>query len=135
MPPLLLEAIGAFSDSWYRFLVIQALQPHWETLEKTPESKSCFNVGQILGLVGPSHLPLPYKARQIVDTALALDKNELNEVISQLLSRLDAPPRNDEEAQWDAEIQRRTQASDAGQVEHIHWTDLREKLRTRFESR
>lgn len=75
------------------------------------------------------------KARQIVDMALALDQTELNEVISQLLNRLDAPPSINDEAHWDAEIQRRIQASDAGQVNHIPWTDLREKLRTRFESR
>ncbi|MEW6277752.1 MAG: addiction module protein [Candidatus Eremiobacterota bacterium] len=75
------------------------------------------------------------KAQEIVSIFLQLEPRERAEVVSRLLSLQGEPVDDDAEALWEAEIGRRVLASDAGQVQHTPWPQLRATLRSRYESR
>ncbi|MFT3924596.1 MAG: addiction module protein [Myxococcales bacterium] len=71
------------------------------------------------------------KVADIVKQASALDSSERAKVITQLLKTLDPPGEDvaDFEAAWSAELDRREEEIEKGEVELIDWDGLRESLR------
>lgn len=66
--------------------------------------------------------------RSVLADALRLDEDARAELAAELLASLDGPPDADAAAAWDAEIERRVEAIEAGQIALEPWDDLRRRI-------
>ena len=64
---------------------------------------------------------------EVVRQALALDEHDRAEVTARLLDSLEQD--EEEDAAWEAELERRAAEMESGAVQGISWEDLRERLR------
>jgi len=69
------------------------------------------------------------KSQAIVEQALKLSPTERAEVAEQLIVSLDEVPDADVEQAWQAEIQKRLQQIDRGEVKTIPWEEVQRRLR------
>ena len=70
-------------------------------------------------------------AASVLSSALALPESERLEVASALFDSADAMPGMRTEAEWEAEIARRSAEIDAGTVQMIPWEVVRDRARQR----
>lgn len=64
----------------------------------------------------------------VLADALRLDPDARAEVAAELLASLDGPVDPDAQAAWDAEIDRRVEAIDAGAVRLKAWSDVKRRI-------
>ena len=64
----------------------------------------------------------------VLADALRLEPDARAEVAAELLASLDGPADPDAEAAWDAEIDRRVEAIDAGAVRLESWSDVKRRI-------
>ena len=69
------------------------------------------------------------RAQEIVKMALELGSEERAEIVSHLLSSLDAGQDHNAGAIWEQEIRRRVEAVDSAKANLIPWSEARERLR------
>ena len=67
-------------------------------------------------------------AEEVLAQALLLDVRARAEIVTELLASLDGPPDPDAEAAWEAEIQRRVAAIEAGTVTLEPWDDVKRRI-------
>ena len=67
-------------------------------------------------------------AHSVLADALRLEPEARAELASELLASLDGPADPDAEAEWDAEIERRVAAIEAGTVRLEPWADLKRRI-------
>lgn len=70
-------------------------------------------------------------ARELYDQALRLSDSERAELAAWLIESLDADADRDAEAAWEAEIRRRVESIDRGEVELIPWDAVLREMRQR----
>jgi putative addiction module component (TIGR02574 family) len=69
------------------------------------------------------------KAVQLVlADALRLEPDARAEVAAELLASLDGPADTDAEAAWDAELDRRIEAIEAGAIRLEPWSDVKRRI-------
>jgi putative addiction module component (TIGR02574 family) len=66
--------------------------------------------------------------RTVLADALRLEPDARAEVAAELLASLDGPIDPDAEAAWDAEIDRRIEAIDAGTIGLESWSDVKRRI-------
>lgn len=71
------------------------------------------------------------KAQALLRQALELDEHERAELAGALLESIEPAPDENVEAAWHEEIDRRLRQIDAGEVEMIPWTEVRQRLHAR----
>jgi putative addiction module component (TIGR02574 family) len=64
----------------------------------------------------------------VLADALRLEPDARAEVAAELLASLDGPVDPDAEAAWDAEIDRRVEAIDAGAIGLESWSDVKRRI-------
>lgn len=64
----------------------------------------------------------------VLAEALRLDDDARAELASELLASLDGPAEPDAAAAWDAEIDRRIEAIEAGRIALEPWDDVRRRI-------
>lgn len=64
----------------------------------------------------------------VLADALRLQPDARAELAAELLASLDGPPDADAEAAWDAEIDRRVAAIEAGGIELEPWSEVRRRI-------
>ncbi len=64
----------------------------------------------------------------VLADALRLEPDARAEVAAELLASLDGPVDPDAEAAWDAEIDRRIEAIDAGAIRLESWVDVKRRI-------
>ena len=67
-------------------------------------------------------------AHSVLADALRLEPEARAELASELLASLDGPADPDAEAAWDAEIERRVAAIEAGKVRLEPWADVKRRI-------
>ena len=67
-------------------------------------------------------------AKEILEQALSLDEADRATVAGALIESLEGPPDPDAENVWTEEILRRVKALEAGSVETLPWSEVRERL-------
>lgn len=67
-------------------------------------------------------------ARDVLADALRLEPDSRAEVAAELLASLDGPADPDAEAAWDAEIERRIAAIEAGTVRLEPWSEVKRRI-------
>jgi putative addiction module component (TIGR02574 family) len=67
-------------------------------------------------------------ADEILQEALALSAEDRAAVAGSLIASLDDAADEDAEAQWSAEIARRIAEADAGSVQPVPWSEVRQRL-------
>jgi putative addiction module component (TIGR02574 family) len=67
-------------------------------------------------------------AEEVLAQALRLDVRARAEIVTELLASLDGWPDPDAEAAWEAEIQRRVAAIEAGTVQLEPWDDVKRRI-------
>ena len=67
-------------------------------------------------------------AQSVVADALRLDPETRAELAAELLASLDGPADPDAEAAWDAEIDRRIAAIEAGTIGLEPWTEVKRRI-------
>ena len=65
---------------------------------------------------------------EVLAKAMRLDAKGRAELVTELLASLDGPPDPDAEAAWEAEIQRRVAALEAGTLELESWESVRLRI-------
>ena len=71
---------------------------------------------------------MPKAAPDILADALRLEPAARAEVAAELLASLDGPTEPDAEAAWDAEIQRRIEAIEAGSARLEPWSEVKRRI-------
>jgi putative addiction module component (TIGR02574 family) len=71
---------------------------------------------------------MPKTASDVLADALRLEPNARAEVAAELLASLDGPSDPDAEAAWDAEIERRIQAIEAGTIRLEPWAEVKRRI-------
>jgi putative addiction module component (TIGR02574 family) len=71
------------------------------------------------------------QSEQVLQTALALPETERAEIAASLISSLDEQADEAADAAWDAEIKRRLESIDRGEVQLVPWDDVMQELRGR----
>ncbi len=71
------------------------------------------------------------QSQELVEIALALPESERADIAATLIRSLDAESDADSDAMWAAEIQRRVETIDRGEVRLIPWNDVMCELRAR----
>jgi putative addiction module component (TIGR02574 family) len=71
------------------------------------------------------------QSQQVLQTALALPETERAEIAASLISSLDEQADVAADAAWDAEIKRRLESIDRGEVQLVPWDDVMQELRGR----
>jgi len=66
--------------------------------------------------------------RSVLAEALRLDDDARAELAAELLASLDGPAEPDAAAAWDAEIDRRIEAIEAGRVPLEPWNEVRRRI-------
>lgn len=69
--------------------------------------------------------------QDIIDTALALPEADRADIAATLIRSLETETDADADAMWAAEIQRRLDAIDRGEVRLVPWDDVMRELRNR----
>lgn len=69
------------------------------------------------------------QSEQILQSALALPELERAEIAASLIQSLDSETDDDADAAWAAEIQRRIEEIDNGDVKLIPWDDVMREMR------
>ena len=69
------------------------------------------------------------QSQELLQNALALPEAERAEIAGSLIRSLDTETNEDLDATWAAEIQRRVEAIDRGEVRLIPWDDVMQELR------
>jgi putative addiction module component (TIGR02574 family) len=64
----------------------------------------------------------------VLAEALRLDDEARAELAAELLASLDGPPDPDAAATWEAEIERRVEAIEAGHLTLKSWDDVRRRI-------
>lgn len=72
-------------------------------------------------------------AEELLKKALSLDEEDRAALAGALIESLHGEPEAGAEAAWDAEIKRRVAELEAGAVEAIPWSRVRERLFRGFE--
>ena len=67
-------------------------------------------------------------AHDVLADALRLEPDSRADVAAELLASLDGPADRDAEAAWDAEIERRIAAIEAGTVRLEPWADVKRRI-------
>ena len=67
-------------------------------------------------------------AEKILAEALTLETQERANVAAKLIASLDGEPEEDVEAAWAAEVARRIDEIEAGQVESVPWEDVERRI-------
>lgn len=71
------------------------------------------------------------QSKEIIDTALSLPDSERADIAATLIRSLDTEIDADADEMWAAEIQRRMEAIDRGEVRLIPWDEVMRELRSR----
>ena len=64
----------------------------------------------------------------VLADALRLDPDARAELVSEILASLDGPADDDAESAWDAEIERRIQAIEAGEIPLEPWDSVKRRI-------
>ena len=67
-------------------------------------------------------------ATDVLADALRLEPDARAEVAAELLASLDGPADPDAEAAWDAEIERRIEAIEAGTIRLESWAEVKRRI-------
>ena len=67
-------------------------------------------------------------AHDVLAEALRLEPDSRADVAAELLASLDGPTDRDAEAAWDAEIERRIAAIEAGTIRLEPWADVKRRI-------
>ena len=67
-------------------------------------------------------------AQAVLADALRLDADTRAELVAELLASLDGPSDPEAESAWDAEIARRVQAIEAGQIRLEPWEEVKRRI-------
>ena len=67
-------------------------------------------------------------ARELFEEAMRLDPKERATLMRLLVDSLDAESEEGAEAAWRAEVERRIEELDSGQVQAVPWEELRARL-------
>ena len=67
-------------------------------------------------------------AQAVLADALRLDADARAELVAELLASLDGPADVDAEAAWDAEIERRVQAIESGEIGLEPWESVKRRI-------
>jgi len=65
---------------------------------------------------------------EVLAEALRLDLRARAEIATELLASLDGPPDADAQVAWEAEIQRRVVAIEAGEMRLEPWAELKRRI-------
>jgi putative addiction module component (TIGR02574 family) len=71
---------------------------------------------------------MPKAATDVLADALRLKPDARAEVAAELLASLDGPADPDAEAAWDAEIDRRIAAIEAGTIQLEPWSEVKRRI-------
>ncbi|WP_417735556.1 addiction module protein [Rosistilla oblonga] len=71
------------------------------------------------------------QSQQLLESALSLPESDRAEIAASLIHSLDTESDEDADAAWAAEIQRRVESIDNGQVNLIPWDDVMREMRDR----
>ena len=71
---------------------------------------------------------MPKAMTDVLADALRLEPDARAEVAAELLASLDGPTDPDAEAAWDAEIDRRIAAIEAGTIQLEPWSELKRRI-------
>ena len=71
---------------------------------------------------------MPKTANDVLADALRLEPDSRAEVASELLASLDGPTDPDADAAWDAEIERRIEAIEAGAIGLEPWSEVKRRI-------
>lgn len=71
------------------------------------------------------------RAAEIVKAAMQLPEDERVQVLEELLVSLEPAPDEDVDAEWAAEIERRSGELKAGVVQPVPWSEVRSQARRR----
>ena len=71
---------------------------------------------------------MPKATPDVLADALRLEPDARAEVAAELLASLDGPADPDAEAAWDAEIDRRIRAIEAGTIRLEPWSEVRRRI-------
>jgi len=69
------------------------------------------------------------QAQHVLKSALALPESDRAELAASLIQSLDPQGDEDTEAAWSAEIKRRVESIDRGEVELAPWEDVMREIR------
>jgi len=76
-------------------------------------------------------LDMNTQSQQLLESALLLPESDRAEIAASLIHSLDTESDEDVDAAWAAEIQRRVESIDNGQVNLIPWDDVMREMRDR----
>ncbi len=79
--------------------------------------------------------PMSPKAHELLEDALSLSESERAELAGLLLQSLEPAPDTDVEEAWRREVRQRVAAVDAGEVEMIPWSVVRDRLFAKLSDR
>ena len=71
------------------------------------------------------------QSKQVLQSALALPESERAEIAASLILSLDTDTDDGVDEAWAAEVQRRIESIDKGEVTLIPWDDLMREMRAR----
>ena len=71
---------------------------------------------------------MPKAAQDVLADALRLEPDSRADVAAELLASLDGPADPDAEAAWDAEIERRIAAIEAGTIRLEPWAEVKRRI-------
>lgn len=71
---------------------------------------------------------MPRTTTDVLADALRLEPDARAEVAAELLASLDGPADPDAEAAWDAEIERRIEAIEAGTIRLEPWAEVKRRI-------
>jgi putative addiction module component (TIGR02574 family) len=71
---------------------------------------------------------MPKTAQGLLADALRLEPDSRAELAAEILASLDGPVEPDAEAAWDAEIERRVAAIEAGTVRLEPWSEVKRRI-------
>ena len=71
---------------------------------------------------------MPKTAQGLLADALRLEPDSRAELAAEILASLDGPAEPDAEAAWDAEIERRVAAIEAGTVRLEPWSEVKRRI-------
>ncbi|WP_417738001.1 addiction module protein [Rosistilla oblonga] len=71
------------------------------------------------------------QSQQLLESALSLPESDRAEIAASLIHSLDTESDKDADAAWAAEIHRRVESIDNGQVNLIPWDDVMREMRDR----
>lgn len=71
---------------------------------------------------------MAHASEAILKSALALSESERSDLVGRLLESLEPPMKAGVEEAWRQEVKARVAALDAGEVETVAWSDVRDRL-------